>query len=153
MNFTAARHEGEKREVITKKGSICLELKESHLSSQDEATPGCCSLMSSKCGKNLRQGNIKCEWCWKLTKAVGRWGRLLLLMPLFWSHSFFGYLALVPTFTKQASGIALMHSCCDGVYCHYLKWLALVRQCQSEHNLSASMVVQHNSRQRKHAAC
>lgn len=40
-------------------------------------------VMTSKCAKNLRQGNIKRDWCWKRTKGVGRWRRLLLLMSLF----------------------------------------------------------------------
>lgn len=124
MNFTAARHEGEKKnERSLKKGRHLsgIKRKPSVITRRDYTW----LVMSSKCAQNLRQGNIKCEWCWRLTKAVGRWGRLVLLMPLFEATLSFGYSVMWPTFTKQASGIALIHPLPsrDCVYCHYLKWL------------------------------
>lgn len=109
-----------KREVIKKRKHLSGTIRKPSVITRWDYT---WLVMSSKCAKNLRQGNIKCEWCWRLTKGVGRWRRLVLLMPLFDPTLSFGYSVMLPTFTKQAPGIALIHSLWDSVYCHYLKWL------------------------------
>lgn len=96
-------------------------------------------VMRSKCTENLRQRNIKREWCWRRTKAVGRWRRFQLFNASFPSRSFFGVLSDTASKTSPRRCLnkcshVLSCSCC--VYRCCLKWLPSLRPSQGEHHLS-----------------
>lgn len=67
-----ARGRGAKKGHL-KKGSICLELKENHLSLQDETAPGWDWAPN---GLKPQAVKFRRERWWKITKGVCRWGQI-----------------------------------------------------------------------------